>query len=59
MGVYIITMIGNIIIESVYAICVTVAAIHFDKPAILLWYLLLLCMGYSVKPKLQERRDGE
>lgn len=45
----VLTVICNIIIDLAYTVCVTVAAIHFDKPSILWWYVLLLCIGYRVK----------
>lgn len=50
-------MIANTIIMSVYSICVTCAAIHFDRPGILWWYLLLAAMGFTYKTK-KENDDG-
>lgn len=50
-----ILMIANIIIESVFYICVTIAAIYFGKPSILAWYLLAT-MNYF-KPAAQKGRD--
>lgn len=43
------TLLTNMVIESVYIICVTVAAIHFGRVAILAWSLLLIAIGYSYK----------
>lgn len=43
------TMLCNIVIKSVFALCVTVAAIHFGNARILWWYILLLFMGYDYK----------
>ncbi len=40
-------MLCNIIVKSVFAICVTVAAICFGRVGILWWYLLLLGIGYD------------
>ena len=40
-------VIGNLIIEGVFYICVTVAAIYFGKPAILAWYLFGMVLGYK------------
>ena len=42
-------MITNIVIISTFAVCVTIAAIHFDKPAILWWYLLMPCLAFTWK----------
>lgn len=42
-------MLANMVIEAVYAVCVTVAAIYFGRAAILWWYLLLLVMGCTYK----------
>lgn len=42
-------MIANIIIISTYAICVTFAAVHFNNPGILWWYLLMAGIGFSYK----------
>ena len=43
------TMITNIIIKSVYIICITLMAIHFEKVGICWWYLLALFLGYDYK----------
>lgn len=40
-------MVCNIIIKSVFALCVTIAAIYFGRVGILWWYLLLLGIGYD------------
>lgn len=42
-------MIANIIIMATYAICVTFAAVHFNDPSILWWYLLMCVIGFSYK----------
>lgn len=49
-------MLANIIIEAVYIVSVTAAAIHFEKPSLLWWYVLLCFMGYSLK---YHQKDGE
>ena len=46
-----IVMIANIIIHSVFFICVTVAAIMFSKPAILCWYVLGIFGGFNYSRK--------
>lgn len=38
-----------VLLDSVYIVCVTKAAIYFNNPKILFWYLLILFIGYSVK----------
>lgn len=42
-------MLCNIVIKSVFAICVTVAAIYFKNAWILWWYVLLMLIGYDYK----------
>ena len=42
-------MLANVAIKSIYAACVTVAAVCFDKPSILWWYVLLLFLGWDYK----------
>nr|DAR47203.1 MAG TPA: hypothetical protein [Caudoviricetes sp.] len=44
-------MIANIIIRSVFFICVTVAAIMFSNPTILCWYVLGIFLGFEYKEK--------
>ena len=55
MSAFKITMIANIIIETTFVICVTLAAIHFERIGILAWYLLVLLMGYQVKTQKEEK----
>lgn len=53
-------MICNLIIKSVFAVCVTVAAIYFGKVGILWWYVLLMLIGYDYKETpLKEGADNE
>ena len=42
-------MIANTIIMATYAICVTFAAVHFNNPVILWWYLMLGAIGFNYK----------
>ena len=42
-------IIGNIIIKSIFALCVTVAAIYFRNPNILWWYMVVPFLGYDYK----------
>lgn len=44
-------MIANIIIRSVFFICVTVTAIVFSKPIILCWYVLGGFLGFNYSRK--------
>lgn len=46
-----IVMLTNMIAEVIYIACVTFAACHFERPALLAWYILALFMGYSYKEK--------
>ena len=52
-----VVMTANIIIMSVYAICVTFAAIHFNNPGILWWYLMLGVIGFSYKQHSDRKED--
>jgi hypothetical protein len=40
-------IIGSVVIKAIVAICITYAAVHFDRAAILWWYLLLPWLGWS------------
>lgn len=54
-------MLCNAIICVAYMICVTTAAMHFDKPGLLWWYILVLALGYSIETqttKNKEKEDG-
>lgn len=42
-------IIANVIIKSVYAVCVTILAIEFKSIGILWWFILLLFIGLSYK----------
>ena len=50
-----VVMIANTVIMSVYAICVTLAAVHFNNPGILWWYLMMGVIGFTYK----SGRDGK
>ena len=47
-------MIANAVIMSVYAMCVTYAAIQFDNPKLLWWYVLLTVIGFSYNRKADD-----
>lgn len=40
-------MIANIIIKSVFALCVTMAAIYFNNAWVLWWYMVVPFLGYE------------
>ena len=42
-------IIANVIIKSVYAVCVTILAIVFKSTTLLWWFILLLFIGLSYK----------
>lgn len=48
-------MIANIIIRSVFFICVTVAAIMFFKPVILCWYVLGIFLGFDYRENRRQK----
>lgn len=39
----------SIVLDISYIVCVTKAAMYFNDPKILWWYLLVLIIGYSFK----------
>lgn len=44
-----ITMIANILIKCVLMVCITVAAIHFNRVGVLWWFVLVPFVGYDYK----------
>ena len=42
-------MVSNVLIMVTYAICVTCAAIYFNDPGILWWYIFMGFLGFSYK----------
>ena len=44
-------MIANMIIESVFIICVSILAIKFQNTSLLWWFVLIPCLGFSYKTK--------
>ena len=42
-------MIINAVIDCLYIVCVTVAAISFQKSDLCWWYLLLPFLGYRIR----------
>lgn len=47
------------LIKIVYCVCVTVAAIHFNDPGILWWYLLSCVFGYSYSSNDKKEANHE
>lgn len=37
----------SVLLKIAFCICVTIAAIHFNDPALLWWYLLAFAFGYT------------
>ena len=52
-----IVMLANIVIRVAFMVCVTVAAISFDKPAMCWWYLLSIFMGYEIRKAADEDEE--
>lgn len=54
------SMLTNIIIYAVYIICVTFAACFFGKPALLVWYVLVIFLGSACKeePNIEVNING-
>ncbi len=42
-------MFVNMAIMTIYAVCVTYAAVYFNNPKILWWYVLMTLIGFSYK----------
>lgn len=42
-------MFANMAIMTAYSVCVTCAAIYFDNPRILWWYVFLGFLGFTYK----------
>ena len=51
-------MIGNVVIKSVFAICVTAAAMYFNNAWILWWFIVLSFLGYDYK-ETPTKKGGE
>ena len=49
-----IVMIANILIRTVFVICVTVLAIMFNRTNILWWFLLTPLLGYEYTKKIAD-----
>lgn len=47
------------ILKIAYCVCVTVAAIHFNDPGILWWYLLSFMFGYSYSSDNKKETNHE
>ena len=48
-------MISNVVIKSVFMICVTVLAIVFNKTSLLWWFLLTPLLGYEYHGKTDDQ----
>jgi hypothetical protein len=53
---HIIVMVLNLVFDAVYVGFVTAAAMHFDKPSVLFWYLMVLVTGYNIKAEREETK---
>lgn len=40
-------VLSDTLLKIAYCVCVTIAAIHFNDPGILWWYLLSCMLGYN------------
>lgn len=47
-------MIANILIKTVFVVCVTVLAIMFNRTNILWWFLLTPLLGYEYTRKIDD-----
>lgn len=52
-------MIGNMIIKSVFMICVTAAAIYFKNTWLTWWFICLPFLGYEYKETPTKGADNE
>lgn len=51
-------VICNIIMQAIFVVCVTLAAIHFERPSMCWWYVLVIWMGYSIDSKKFDKNNG-
>jgi len=54
-----IVMIANIIIESVFMICVSILAIKFQNTSLLWWFVLIPFLGFSYKIKPNKEKENQ
>ena len=52
-------MIANIIIESVFMICVSILAIKFQNTSLLWWFVLIPFLGFSYKIKPNKEKENQ
>lgn len=53
-----IVMVANILIASVFMICVTTLAIMFNSTSILWWFILVPFLGYTYKDTAHPTEKG-
>ena len=53
-----VVMIGNILIKSVFMICVTVLSIVFSKTSLLWWFILTPLLGYGYSEDDSTEKGG-
>lgn len=46
-----VVMIGNILIKTVFMICITILSVVFNNTSLLWWFLLAPFLGYSYETK--------
>lgn len=52
-------MIANMIIESVFMICVSILAIKFQNTSLLWWFVLIPFLGFSYKTKNNNAEENQ
>lgn len=52
-------ILGNIVMKSIFAVCVTLAAIYFNKSGILWWNILLPFLGYSYTETTKKKGETD
>lgn len=51
---------GNVIIQTVFIICIAAAAIYFDNPNMFWWFMVLPFLGYEYRETpINRRADNE
>lgn len=47
----------SVILKIAYCVCITVAAIHFNRVGILWWYWLALLFGYEYRGGKDDKNE--
>ncbi len=54
-----ITLLANVVIDALFAALVIIAAIHFEKPSLLGWWILLPFLGHRYSSENTSEKGGD